>query len=453
MGTVYACQNGQKEAVSAPTQPVTYTNRIAGILRQHCVKCHQPGGAGPFSLLDYRQAARKSKTIAKVTREGYMPPWPADTQYTRFLHQPRISPAEIKAIQNWAKNGAPYGDSLPLPPAPPLRKRRIAQKPDTSLGYLQRVQVPGDNTDRFFALKIPLELKEPTYLRALEFVPENPQLVHHLNGHLVSFSPDKMPNLYQGQAVIEHDSIPPRQLAYQMGFQQSDGSFPRLTPSVVNYLPGVGGTLYPEGIGGWPLGRKSALYINDLHFGPSPIAASDSSYFNLYFTKRPPQRPVYELHLGTFGKAPVEPPLEIEAGETKDFTIRYHLDRKISVLTVNPHMHLLGRRFKAYALDPFGDTIPLIRIKDWDFRWQFFYTYPQPVILPAGSEIRVEAHYDNTVNNPYNPFDPPRALSKVHRSMRTTDEMLQFFINYLPYQAGDENLDLAAPWRENKKVE
>jgi hypothetical protein len=27
-------------------------------------------------------------------------------------------------------------------------------------------------------------------------------------------------------------------------------------------------------------------------------------------------------------------------------------------------------------------------------------------------------------------------------SMRTTDEMLQFIINYLPYQKGDENINL-----------
>jgi hypothetical protein len=31
--------------------------------------------------------------------------------------------------------------------------------------------------------------------------------------------------------------------------------------------------------------------------------------------------------------------------------------------------------------------------------------------------------------------------------MRTTDEMLQFIITYMPYEKGDENIDLTQPWK------
>jgi hypothetical protein len=67
--------------------------------------------------------------------------------------------------------------------------------------------------------------------------------------------------------------------------------------------------------------------------------------------------------------------------------------------------------------------------------------------IPAGSEIIVKATYDNTSNNPDNPFSPPQVISERKNlngkgSMRTSDEMLQFIINYLPYNDDDENIIL-----------
>ena len=93
------------------------------------------------------------------------------------------------------------------------------------------------------------------------------------------------------------------------------------------------------------------------------------------------------------------------------------------------------------------DTIPLIKIDDWNFRWQYFYTFKKMLKIPAGSEIVVEAVYDNTENNPDNPFYPPQEVSERvdfngRGSMKTSNEMLQFIINYLPYEQGDENIDL-----------
>ena len=437
----FGCTQNTQLPDSKPMD-ITYTGRVSSILNTHCIKCHHPDGAGPFSLMEYRQAARKSKTIAKVTRKGYMPPWPADRDYTSFLHEPTITAEEIDVLQKWASKGAPYGDSSQYTPPPVVHKGFIPKKPDLSVGVPRSIKIEGDNRDRFFALKIPVELEEERYLRAIEFVPGNHKLVHHMNGHLVNFDADKMSDMQRGLYIVEHDSIPTRTLAYQLGFWQDDGSFPKLTPSVVNYLPGVGGTLYPKGIGGYRLSSKFALYIKDLHIGPTPVPATDSSYFNLYFMPTPPERPLRELHLGTLGIAPVVPPLSIPPNEEKDFTISYIVPQKISVLTINPHMHLLGKKFKAYALSPTGDTIRLIKIDDWDFRWQYFYTYPKPLVLEAGTEIRVEAQFDNTVNNKYNPYNPPQWISERQGSMRTTDEMLQFFITYMTYKKGDEEIDL-----------
>ena len=63
--------------------------------------------------------------------------------------------------------------------------------------------------------------------------------------------------------------------------------------------------------------------------------------------------------------------------------------------------------------------------------------------IPKGSTIYCEGEYDNTSDNPHNPFDPPQAISGFDGSMKTTDEMFQFIISYLVYQQGDEQISLA----------
>jgi hypothetical protein len=83
-------------------------------------------------------------------------------------------------------------------------------------------------------------------------------------------------------------------------------------------------------------------------------------------------------------------------------------------------MHLLGREIKVTARTPAGNTVPLIWIKDWDFNWQGGYGFVEPVRLPKGSVVHVEAEYDNSDDNPHNPSSPPR---QVRWGEQTTDEM------------------------------
>ena len=168
--------------------------------------------------------------------------------------------------------------------------------------------------------------------------------------------------------------------------------------------------------------------------------------FNVFFAKTAPKRPTSEFQLGTFGVSPVVPPLVIPADSVLTFSSRYTLPYDISILTINPHMHFIGKSFLAYAILPSGDTLPLIRIKKWDFRWQYFYTFKRMLKIPRGSTLVAEGVYDNTRNNPNNPFSPPKLIAEREGSMRTEDEMFQFIITYLPYQQGDETISL-----ENKR--
>lgn len=149
-----------------------------------------------------------------------------------------------------------------------------------------------------------------------------------------------------------------------------------------------------------------------------------------------------EIQLGTLGISEIVPPLIIPPDTVMTFRTRATVREDISLLTLNPHMHLLGKSFLAYALTPQGDTIRLVRIPKWDFRWQYNYTFPSMVKLPAGSTVYVEGVFDDIRNNPNNPFDPPQTVREPEGNMRTTDEMFQLIITYLPYRPGDEKIRL-----------
>jgi hypothetical protein len=220
--------------------------------------------------------------------------------------------------------------------------------------------------------------------------------------------------------------------------------FPTLTPNLVYYLPGFIPPSYPNEIGGYKFNKHGAFLLNNVHYGPSNKDLLDSSYINVFYRKTPIKRKVTEKQLGTFGISKIEPDFFILPNQVKTFKTQTTLSQPISLLSINPHMHLIGKTFWAFAVKKSGDTIPLIKIDKWDFRWQYYYTFKHPVKLDAGSTIFVYGTFDNTTRNPNNPFNPPRLINQGNgiESMKTTEEMFQFIFTYMPYMKGDELIDL-----------
>jgi hypothetical protein len=101
----------------------------------------------------------------------------------------------------------------------------------------------------------------------------------------------------------------------------------------------------------------------------------------------------------------------------------------LTLTSVFPHMHLIGRDFKLTAHPPSGKPFPLIWIDDWDFNWQSFYQYAEPVRLPAGTKVVLEGIHDNSADNPRNPNQPPQ---RVVGGEQTTNEMSAALIQLVP---------------------
>lgn len=425
-----------------------FASDIAPIIFKNCSKCHSEGAGGPFNLTNYKEVSSKGNLIAYVTEQRIMPPWPADPEYTHFAGETVLSSHEIELIKTWVKNGMPAGDTSQLDPYKRPEKQMFPKGPSMLVKIPTPFKLEGNNTDHFFVARFPIELPADTFLEAVEFIPSQKRLVHHMNAHLITYENDKSRQNKSKKYWLKQDQTESVRIHKDLDLLYADGTYPPMTPSVCNYLPGSQFSYYPHGIGGYKLKKHSAFYLNDIHFGPSPIDVEDSSFFRLYFTSKAPTRPVKEFQIGTLGLVPVEPELVIPPNQVKTFHIQFTIPEDISILSLVPHMHLIGKRFLAYALKPSGDTIRLIRINNWDFRWQYFYQPPTMLHIPRGSTIYVEGVYDNTSSNPNNPFSPPRQIADKDGSMKTTDEMFQLIITYVPYLKGDENKKLGVTTEE-----
>jgi hypothetical protein len=419
-----------------------FADDIAPIVYKNCTVCHKPNGGAPFNLITYQDVAKRAKMVSHVTRTKYMPPWPADKTYSSFVNEKGLSDEEIETIEAWYKAGKPSGDTSKLVFNLDA-EQSILGKPDLVLD-LTPVQIQDNNRDRFYVMKIPYQIPEAKYVRAVEFVPGQSKYAHHMNGHYLRYSEDTDP--FAGKTLIDIESDNYVQEFDELSMLNADGSIPQRVHSAVNYLPGAFGVRYPDGIGGFLLSKKGAFVANDIHYGPSRESVIDSSKLFIYFSKTPPKRPTFELMMGTNGVSEIFPPLQVKANTISKHRSELVIMSDISVLTINPHMHLIGKTFKAYAIKPNADTVKLIYIPEWQFLWQYFYTFKSPVRIPKGSRIVVEASFDNTMKNPFNPNNPPKdigeRLDRGGASMRTTDEMLQFIITYMNYKEGDEQINL-----------
>ena len=436
-----SCAQPEKQAFNLPDK-VTFNEHVAPIIHQNCSPCHRPNGGAPFQMLTYRDVAKRAKMIRDVTANRYMPPWPADPHYRSFVEERFLSDRQIALIAKWLESGREEGEGT-APEPPEFPDGSMFGEPDLVVFFRDSIFIEGNNLDKFMVIKAPFELSEDTFIRLIEFVPGNRELVHHMNGHLINYDHDRKSDVFEGKHVVTDVDGSTMETYQLLSIAHNDGTFPTLTPSVSNYLPGVLPAIYPEGIGSYKVNRKAAFLLKNMHYGPSPTDAYDRSYFNVFFSDGPPKRPTKEWLLGTLGISEVAPALVVAPNEVMMVETNFTVPQDVSLLTINPHMHLIGRSFKAWAITPTGDTIPLISIPKWDFQWQYFYTFRKMLKIPKGSVIHAEGVYDNTNDNPNNPYDPPKTVVEpVNRDMKTTDEMFQFIITYLPYQSGDENISL-----------
>lgn len=428
-----------------------YFEEIAPIIHKKCGVCHSTNNAGPFNLITYSDIKTHANKIKFAILNNYMPPWPADTNYTRFANELVLTKPEKEKILKWIELNCPAKYSTFIDTNFLSPKNITQRKPDLIIKFDKPIYLNGKGVDQFFIVKMPYQLSKDTFVQFVEFVPCQKKLVHHVNGHLLKYDSTRKFNYYEGISYIEEPVDNFIEAYKKMGLTYTDSKennpkkiLPSLIPNTVYYLPGFLPLYYKEGIGGFYLPKNGVFFLNDIHYGPTNRSCLDSSYLKVYFAPHRPKRYVYEGQLGTHGMSKIVPPLVIPPNTIKTFTTTLLIPADISIVAVNPHMHLLGQSFVAFAVTPFRDTIPLIKIPKWNFNWQYYYIFKKPVIVPKNSIIVAIGTYNNTADNPYNPNHPPIEVKEGDgfHSMKATDEMFQFFFQYMLYQKGDDTLSV-----------
>jgi hypothetical protein len=213
------------------------------------------------------------------------------------------------------------------------------------------------------------------------------------------------------------------------------GGIPPAAHFMAAWVPGKGPQFLPEGFG--LRGEANGYFLIEMHYPAGSAGQTDETTINLHLSNSPAPREVFfEPVITHFPNTLDEPALIIPANTEATFHATYNLNYDVTLLGVFPHMHLIGKSITSFAVHN-SDTIPLIHIPLWDFQWQFSYDYPQLIHLTPGTAIKAVATYDNTMNNPNQPNNPPLLVTAGEE---TADEMMIVYFMYTAYQAGDESI-------------
>ncbi len=410
----------------------TYSD-VRTIFINKCASCHNTqSNETPFPLETFTDISKKLQTIKEVVTNNIMPPWLADPHYREFSNDRSLSKNEKQKIIDWINLGAPEG--TPIKGKPNQMNKQNNRPADLSLEIQKPFLVKGDNKEKFVLFKVPFELSEEKNIEAIEFFSNNRRIVHHAN-YMFCSVPDKSVNLNQGPAFI--DDTQNTGIANTSEYE----SFKKNPVYYTGWIPGTSTEYYPQNFG-WKLPKRGVVLFT-VHYSGTPIDQNSIIGVKLHFKKAKIEREIRVISLGSggIGEEAIFPNFIISPNKISTFSLKIRTPEDQSLMYVWPHMHYLGKEFSAYAITPTNDTINLVRIPKWDFKWQEMYRMKKLVKIPAGSLLSISGTYDNTTSNPNNPHSPPVYVFSSG-NMISTDEMFTLLLIYSPYKEGDEDIEL-----------
>jgi len=364
-----------------PKEEVTYTKHVAPIVQKRCQECHRPGEIGPFSLLTYDDAKKRTGRIREALVEQRMPPWHADPRHGKFQNDRRLPQEEIDTLLAWIDSGAAKGDEKDMPPPVPFVKGWKIGEPEKVYTMEKEFKVPAAGTLDYQRFVVDPDIKEDVWIQAAECRPGNRAVVHHILVYILA--PGKT-NPYE-----------------------RDGTAATLS----GWAPGDMPTMFPPGTA--KLIQAGSKLLFEVHYTPNGVEQTDRSSVGVIFAKKKPEH-VVEVNILANLKLKIPPHNANVKGE-----VIYTFPQDALLLSFMPHMHLRGTSAKYVVTYPDGKTETLLSVPDYDFNWQSVYRFAEPLKIPKGSKLTWTGHWDNSADNPRNP-DPTK---EVIWGLQTWDEM------------------------------
>jgi hypothetical protein len=408
---------------------ITFNRDILPILQKNCQVCHRPGQSGPMSFLTYEGTRPWAKAIKEAVQLRKMPPWFADPKIGHFVNDRSLKPSQIEMIAKWADGGAPQGSAADMP-KPVEWADGWHIKPDIIVKG-PTIEVPAhpkNNVVEWISVIVPSGFKEDTWITSVEIKPEYPEVTHHM---CMGFNP-KIANaqyyvpLWKDKPRGEDGSALPDQ---GKTFDGGGGLPPSVRAGEDCYLPGQVANDYRVVHAGKlvPAGSDIAL---SLHYTPNGKALTDHVQIGFTVAKTPPQRRYvsFSAVAPTDPKVFAIPPNDANWQSPPAFAV---FKKDVELVFMMPHMHSRGKDM-TYTLEyPDGRKEVVLSVPKYDFNWQL--GYQTSVHVPKGTRLRVDAHFDNSANNPANP-NPNRT---VYYGEMTWEEMMYGFYGVVVDQNED----------------
>jgi len=394
--------------------PATFHKDLEPLLQRHCQGCHHVGDIGPMPLQSYEEVRPWAKAIRAAVVQKKMPPWFADPAHGTFLNDRSLTQAEIDTFKSWTDNGTVEGDPKDAPAPLHFSDGWHMGKPDVVIQIPQAFHVPAKGTVPYQYIVVPTNFTEDKWIQSVEIRPSNRKVVHHIN--LSATPPSRNGPRASTSGFFTSDAEARMLAALKPGQEPPQFAAAREGDLLETFVPGG---LPPElQPGQAKLVKAGSSLMFQLHYTTIGTPQEDQTNVGFIFAKDPPRERiksilVYNTHF------------TIPAGASNQMIgARAEILRDVKMVSMLPHMHLRGKDFQVRAIYPSGESEVLLRVPNYDFNWQVNYYLDKPRVLPKGTVLEVTGHYDNSVNNPFN----PDATLDVHYGEQTWEEMLNGFM-------------------------
>ena len=370
-----------------------YHGEVRPILERRCSGCHRQGEIGPMPFATYGQTKPWAKAIRQAVAQGTMPPWHADpARSVAFQNDRSLTAADRKTILDWVDAGAPEGKAVAAREQPAAGAGWRLGQPDLIV-RVPRFAIPAQGTIQYTFLVTPTDLPEAKWIAAAEWKIDRRSLVHHINAFVRPKGSSYVSDAPAGEFFVASKA--------SRAARRADEREADRRELLLGYEPGY--RPEPWGAGRAKLLPKSADIVMEIHYTANGKAAVDESELGIYFAKETPRERVLTI-------TPADSAFAIPPGDGNfPSSTAATLNRDLTLLSMQPHMHLRGKSYRITARYPDGRVESLINVPRYDFNWQTTYFLAEPKKLPKGTVLECLAHFDNSPNNRFNP-DPKQTV-------------------------------------------